>query len=62
MKKIVAICAVGVALVLAGCASQDRTVDYSGENAAPYSDSRTAGGETVTTTRGDTTFSRRQVK
>lgn len=62
MRKVVALCALGVALVLAGCANQNGTEDYNADGGARYSSTRTADGDAVTTTRGDTTFSRRQVK
>lgn len=63
MKKFITICAIGAALAVTGCASKQANVDYSHESAAPYSDSRTAGGETdAVTTRADTTFSKRQHK
>lgn len=63
MKKIVTISAAMAVLAIAGCANKGGTADYSAESAAPYSDSRTAGGEqAVVTTRADETFSKRQHK
>ena len=64
MKTFLTICAISATLAVAGCASQKGDADYSHENAAPYSESRTAGGEgqAVTTSRADNTFSKRQHK
>ena len=63
MKKFLTICMIGATLAAAGCASKQSTADNAQESAAPYSESRTAGGEqAVTTTRADDTFSKRQHK
>jgi|GEM_PF-3731191 len=62
MKKFIALCALGTMLAVTGCASKQNDVSYNEESAAPYSESRTAGETTVTTTRSDRTFDRRQRK
>ena len=63
MKKFLTLCMIGATLAVAGCASKGQQADYSQESAAPYSESRTAGGESaVTTTRADRTFRKTQNK